>query len=233
MVQTQVQTSQIDYPAGDDLIMETNQHSRQFAYLMDALTGFFEDRPDVFVGGNTFVYYKEDGQTKFLGPDLFVALGVRPQPGVERSLYRIWEEGVPPTVIIELTSESTKKVDTDEKPIKYAKWGVREYYLFDLLGTMLDPVLQGYRLNAAGQYEPLSGGEFDSPALGLRLLVRDGRLRLFNPVTGAFLPTARESMAIQAALEQEHAALRAAEAEIARLRAEIERLHGSSLPGED
>ena len=239
MVRSSTQPSPVYYPEEDDQLMETTQHAKQYAYLMYVLDAFFKDRPDVHVGGNNFVYYQQGDRTKFLGPDIFVAFGVRPRTNRERGSYKIWEEGVPPTVIIELTSESTLQVDTVEKPVKYAQWGVQEYYLFDPLGDLLNPPLQGYHLNAAGQFEPLPGSEFPSPALGLRLLVRDGWLRLFDPATGTFLPTPeefqeelerkdRQILAAQTATEQEHEALIAAEAEIARLRDLLARLQDSS-----
>jgi hypothetical protein len=82
----------------------------------------------------------------------------------------------------------------------------------------LTPPLQGYRLNAKGRYERLPGEELDSQELGLRLVIRDGWLRLLDPTTNTVLPT----------LQEEHAARAAAEAEVARLRAELARLRGET-----
>ncbi len=36
-------------------------------------------RPDVHIGGNSFIYYREGDPTKHLDPDFFVATGVRPR----------------------------------------------------------------------------------------------------------------------------------------------------------
>ncbi|HMA33749.1 MAG TPA: Uma2 family endonuclease [Chloroflexia bacterium] len=204
---------QIYYSEEDGNVSESTKHYMQGTHLFEALHAFFAARPDVFVGGNLFVYYREGAPKECFSPDVMVALGLRPRPVEERGSYRTWEEGVPPTVIIELTSISTQRDDTVRKPHLYATLGVREYYLFDPLGEFLVPRLQGYHLDAQGQYERAPGNELDSPALGLRLVVRDGWLRLLDPTTGALLPTR----------EEQQAALAAAEAEIARLRAELMR----------
>jgi Uma2 family endonuclease len=208
----------IIYPEEDGSVTESDVHFYQGAALVLALKLFFADQPDVFVAGNIAFYYQEGNPRKYFGPDVLVARGVR--PGVQRPSYLLWQEGVPPAVIIELTSASTRQEDVLRKPRHYAALGVREYYLFDPLGEYLTPRLQGYHLNAEGRYERLSGEEFDSPAMGLRLLVRDGALRLLNPVTGLLLPTLDEA---DAALAEKEQALTEAEAEIARLRAELAR----------
>jgi Uma2 family endonuclease len=229
------------YPEEDGKVSESTKHYKQGADLFAALRTFFAPRFDVFVGGNLFVYYREGEPKKCFSPDIMVAFGVRPRPDEERGSYRMWEEGVAPAVVIELTSTSTRQDDTIRKPRLYATLGVREYYLFDPLGEFLLPRLQGNYLNDQGGYEHRAGDDLASPALGLRLVVRDGWLRLLNPTTGALLPTLAEAeaalLATEAAREQEraarlaaevahaqeHAARLDAEAEIARLRAELAR----------
>lgn len=216
MVTTHSQPDAIYYPEEDNAVTESIKHAIQYANLLNTLRLFFKDRSDIFVGGNNFVYYQEGDPTKCFSPDIFVARGVRDRPLAERASFRMWEEGVSPTLIIELTSSSTRRVDTVQKLRQYAKLGVAEYYLFDPLGEFLKPPLQGHHLDAPGHYTRLPGEELDSLVLGLRLVVRDGWLRLFNPATNALLPTQ----------EEQDAALTAQEAEIARLRAELARLRG-------
>ena len=203
----------IVYPEEDGKVSESAKHYKQAMQLILALDAFFAPRADVFVGGNLFVYYREGQPKKCFSPDVMVAVGVPARPLEERGSFRMWEEGVPPTVIMELTSSSTRQDDTLRKPSLYATLGVREYYLFDPLGEFLTPRLQGYHLDAAQQYAAVPGDELDSPTLGLRLVVRDGWLRLLDPATGLLLPT----------LEESEAGRLAAEAEIARLRAELAR----------
>jgi len=232
MVSTQRPATAVIYPEEDGKVSESDKHYTQAMDLIQVLRGFFKPDPSVFVGGNLFVYYREGDPKQCFSPDVLVARGVRPRPRKERGSYRVWEEGALPAVILELTSGSTRREDTMRKPDLYAGLGVPEYYLFDPLGEFLRPRLQGYHLNAAGRYERLTGDEFDSPALGLRLVVREDWLRLWNPATGTLLPTPGEWRAAlnaseaahvvtEAALAASEAARLAEQAEIARLRAEL------------
>jgi hypothetical protein len=66
-------------------------------------------------------------------------------------------------------------------------------------------------LNEQGRYERLPGEELDSSELGLRLVVREGWLRLLNPTTNTLLATNTEK-----------------DDEIARLRIELARLRGEA-----
>jgi Uma2 family endonuclease len=210
------QPDTIIYPAEDGSVTESDAHFIQGAELVLALKRFFAGRPDVFVAGNMAVYYVRGNPHKYFGPDVLVAFGAPSLPEGTRQSYLLWEEGVPPAVVIELTSASTRREDTVQKPREYAALGVREYYLFDPRGEFLTPRLQGYHLAANHRYMRLAGDELDSPALGLRLVVREGKLRLFNPATDTLLPT----------LNDQEATLVAQEAEIARLRAELAQLQG-------
>ncbi len=107
---------------------------------------------------------------------------------------------------------------------------VREYFLFDPREKTLAGVsLCGYRL-IDGQYEliPKTEGRLVSEVLGLHLEVAGGELRFYDPRSGAYLPTPQE---IREAWEREIAARAAAEAEVERLRHELEALRGGAPPG--
>ncbi len=234
MVSTQRPAAAVVYPEEDGKVSESDKHYTQAMDLIQVLRGFFKPDPRVFVGGNLFVYYREGDPKQCFSPDVMVVPGVRPRPSAERGSYRVWEEGALPAVIIELTSGSTRREDTIRKPDLYAALGVPEYYLFDPLGEFLRPRLQGYHLNSAGRYERLAGDEFDSPALGLRLVVRDEWLRLWNPATDTLLPTTGEWQATvtsqQTVINDQQAALDVAQAEIARLRAELAQQQAPNNP---
>ncbi len=246
MVSTQRRPGEIIYPEEDGKVSESDKHYKQAMRLIGELEAFFAADPTVFVGGNLFVYYREGDPKQCFSPDVMVVRGVRPRTSAERGSFRVWEEGALPAVIIELTSGATRRDDTVRKPDLYAALGVPEYYLFDPLGEFLRPRLQGYHLTSVGRYERLPGDEFDSPALGLHLVVRDNWLRLLDPTTGALLPTMEEwqaafaageavrsateaaldtsetaRTAIEAALAAGEAARQADQAEIARLRAQL------------
>lgn len=97
---------------------------------------------------------------------------------------------------------------------------VPEYFLFDPRGDWLPERLRGYELRA-GEYlriRPGPTGRLLSRQLGLELGEHEGRLRYRVPGADRPLPTATE----RAQLELIRAD--AAEAEVARLRAELQRL---------
>ena len=117
---------------------------------------------------------------------------------------------------------------------------VPEYFQFDPTQDYLKPPLQGFRLvgGPVCPHQPI-GGRLPSEALGLHL-ERDGReLRLFDPALGVRLLTPREQRDVErrgptrrvvgpsrseTRAEEEARGRLLAEAEVARLRAEIEEL---------
>src|SRR3954452_5100911 len=128
MVSTQHPADTIVYPEEDGKVSESAKHYKQGQRLTGALDAYFSARADVFVGGNLFVFYQQGDPTKVFSPDVMVVFGVRPRPIEERGNFKLWEEGVVPTVIIELTSKSTWGDDIANKRDLYANLGLREYY---------------------------------------------------------------------------------------------------------
>ena len=204
----------IHYPESDGKpIGETDVHIDALIYLREALRDHFRDDPQVYVAGNMFLYYEEGNPAACLAPDVFV---VREVAKHERRTYRLWEEGQPPSVVFEITSRGTRLEDLGTKRAVYAILEVQEYFLYDPLGEYLQPPLQGYQLQQ-GEYQrmpPAGEGRIASQVLGLELRLEAGRLRVVNPATGERLLTPAEVQA----------ARRAAEAELERLRAEVEGL---------
>jgi Uma2 family endonuclease len=91
-----------------------------------------------------------------------VVFGVKP---ALRDYYLLWEENVPPTVVIEVTSKSTRREDMVKKHDLYLQMGVREYYLFDPTGDYLKPErLRGF-VNVGGHWKGITGPWFHSNAL--------------------------------------------------------------------
>ena len=195
---------------------ETDVHRDEMADLILALRRHFRAAPDVYVSGNLLLYYREGDPKKRRAPDVFVVKGVEKR---RRRTYLLWEEGVPPTMVIEVTSAGTRRQDEVEKRALYARLGVASYFLYDPLGEYLDPALQGFRLTDPGVYEPVDPPfACDALDLGLRL-DDDGRLQLADARSGA--PIER----LDTALDREIAARELAEelrlqAEQARARAE-------------
>ncbi|HET7509485.1 MAG TPA: Uma2 family endonuclease [Solirubrobacterales bacterium] len=228
----------IDYPESDGRPLgESDVHRTEIVDLIYALDTRYEDRPDVYVAGDLLLYYVRGDRRAVVCPDVFLVQGVA--KGLRRT-YKLWEEGRVPSLVIEVTSASSRREDV-EKKVVYARLGVEEYFLFDPLREYLAPSFQGFRLHR-GVYraiEPAAEGALTSETTGLKLRREGEHLRLFDLATGEALPTskeerrlrlqaerraAEESTARQAAAARAAAAgaaRQAAEEEIARLRREL------------
>lgn len=210
----------IEYPAADGKPMaETDVHRQLMTDLIFELSRHFEQDADVYVSGNLLLYYREGDPTKRVSPDVFVVRGVRKG---RRRVYKLWEEGRAPDVVIELSSRQTWREDLHDKWRLYEELGVKEYYIFDPEYDYLVEPLVGYRLEA-GRYVPIevTAGKVLSQALGLELVDNGETLRLFDPGSQRLLLTTSEEN--EARLHAEEARQRA-EAEVAKLQEEIERL---------
>jgi Uma2 family endonuclease len=210
--------NEIHYPESDGRPMgETEIHAQVLEDLRFALVRRYADVPDVYVWGNLFLYYREGDPKACVCPDVFLIRGVGKRTDNRRRTYKVWEEdGRVPSLVIELTSESTRDEDV-EKTKRYAQLGVEEYFLFDPLGEYLRPRLQGFQLEG-GRYHQLpqrTDGALESRTTGLILKPEGSRLRLQDKETGEVLRSAQEEAEARLAAE---ARLRLLEAELKRLR---------------
>ncbi len=180
------------YPESDGKPMaETDIHRNLLADLVFTLENHFRKQPDVYVSGNLLVYYVEGNPAKCFAPDVFVVRGV---PKGERRIYKLWEEGVAPQIIIELTSRKTWKEDLQTKWRLYEELGVQEYFIFDPEYDYLDDPLVGYRLENGKYVEvEIKDGRAKSEVLGLELVNTGETLRLFDPNSNQVLPTPQET----------------------------------------
>jgi Uma2 family endonuclease len=219
----------VEYPSSDGLPMAESDFQRKpLTYAIEALDIYFQDRPEVYVSGNMFIYYEEGNPEAVVAPDVFVVIGTAKR---ERSSYFLWREPKGPDFVLEITSRRTRSQDQGPKRGTYAFLGVREYFQYDPTRDYLVPPLQGRRL-VAEHYEPLptltlpdGALILHSDVLGLDLRLEGNALHFYDPTTGQLLLTHRE--AEQARQEAEArastalAALQAAEARIAELEARL------------
>jgi Uma2 family endonuclease len=224
---------EIDYPTSDGQPMaETTLHRKVMADLIAALELRYEDDPGMWAGGNLLLYYEKGNVRASVAPDVLLA----PVPKDDRPIYKLWEEGRPPCLVVEVTSSSTRDEDLNRKKQLYERLGVQEYFLFDPYGDYLSPRLQGHRLEG-GRYTriPLEAdGSLLSRVSGLLFRPEGQNVRLIDIRTGERLLRIGEEAAGRRAAEQqarlEAAARHAAEErskmleeEVARLRAELDR----------
>ena len=215
-------------PSEDGIPMETQYHRFQANLLTDSLETRWAGRKDFYSGGNMFVHYSVTRALNkdFRGPDFFVVLDVdhdRP-----RDYWASWdEEGRLPDVIVELLSESTEHEDRTRKKDVYQKvFHTHEYFLYrpgarDVEGFRLGERYLPVRPDERGWLwsEKLDCwlGFWTGPYLGLestwlRMFEKDGTMVLTDG-------------------EREKARADAAEAELARLRAELARRNGHGKNG--
>ena len=229
----------IYYPYSDGQpIAESDFQLKPMIYAIEALSAHFQERADVYVAGDMFVYYEEGNPKAVVAPDVFVVIGA---PKHDRFSYMLWKEPKAPDFILEITSKSTRGEDQGSKRGTYASIGVSEYWQYDPTGDYLSPPLQGLRL-VGENYERLpatvSKGGFmslHSAVLGLEFRLENGKLRFYDPATDQNLLTrqeieqarrqaeqARSEAEIQ--LQQEQAARKTAENRIAELEAQLQAL---------
>jgi Uma2 family endonuclease len=183
---------EIYYPETDGKPMgETDWHIKLIMNLRGGLEVYFRNEEYVYVTADVLMYYEEGNPRKFVVPDVMVVRGVK--KGLRR-VYKLWEEGKPPCVVIEIVSKETWKKDVGEKLRLYAGFGVKEYYAFDPEYKYLKPPFRAFRLVAGKLKEvKIRGGRILSEELGLELVDTGKSLRLWNPVTQEFLLTHEES----------------------------------------
>jgi Uma2 family endonuclease len=212
---------------------ESDFQRKPLTYAVDALSLYFQDRPDVYVSGNLFLYYEEGNPEAVVAPDVFVVFGT---PKHDRATYQLWNEPKAPDFILEITSRSTRSKDQGPKRGTYAFLGVREYVQYDPTQDYLRPPLQGFRL-VGENYEPLpyitltdNVVVLHSEVLGLELRLDNRVLRFFDPMSGRYLLSYQEAEQARQAAEdrarQEATARQAAEARLAELEARLRDLQG-------
>jgi Uma2 family endonuclease len=209
-------------PQLGDQVTQSDRHLELMIWLFRLLKRHFDSREDIQVVGDMKMIW---GIPKLLepSPDVAVIPKIRDR-NKERESFDVQKEGTRPCLIVEVVSSKdaeTRRNDYEKKVEIYERARIPEYLICDpptrfTRGRLL---LTGHRLGADGRYrsiEPDDRGFFLSETTGLLFgIARDGRTPLVvDAATDKRLLTAEE-------------AAREAEAEIARLRAEIERLKNS------
>lgn len=209
------------YPESDGLPMgETELHRDEIGYLIDAFKERFQDEPNVYVGGNLFLYYRQGDPRDVICPDVMVVQGVPKLP--LRRTFQLWEEGEAPCLVVEVRSDSTAEKDFNSKKALYGSLGIEEYFLYDPLAVRI-PQIQGFRLADDGCYrsvDPEPDGSLISHTTGVTLRLEGQLIRAVETATGQ--PFLRRPE-LDAALTRERAARLALEDEVAHLRRELER----------
>ena len=215
------------YPT-EDRMGETEWH-RAVCLLLWALCQRWvrERKLRVHVGSNQFVYWAQHEPTKNIAPDLYVLPGLAVGPeGLD--VVKTWEHGVP-SLVVEIVSTDWRK-DYEEAPRRCDEMGVRELIVFDAHAPRARQpervrwqVFRRVARRGLTRVEVSPGDRVRSKVLGAWLCAVGQRgslrVRIGAGATGAVLvPTDDEALA----RERERADR--SEAEVRRLRAELDAL---------
>ena len=204
------------YPGPDGRMSESTTHDEWLSYGATVARGLL---PDALVGADLAFLFEKGNPTAVVSPDLMVVPGAGRH---HRNSYKLWEEGILPTLALEALSEKTWRNDVEVKPDLYRDLGIREFWQLDPIGVLPAPVV-GYRLRG-GIYERIPTSPFGVPSdvLGVELFVDGDNLRFRDLVTGEVLLDLAQSNRARRTAEAAHAreavARRTAEA---RLRNEV------------
>ena len=127
-------------------------------------------------------------------PDISVIFDVREPERTPQKIFYVADEGTEPSLIIEVTSPTTRHVDWDERIGRYARVGVPYYYIVDTIGEHDNgtPILQvhGFEWTPNG-YSELTANEhgwFWMPPVEAWLGLHEGEVRCYDR-DGHALPT--------------------------------------------
>jgi Uma2 family endonuclease len=228
-----------EFPVSEAQPPEGDFHWTAKVSAREVLDGYFaRTGRRVYVGSELPVYYPGE---RMFAPDVLAVLDVDVH---QRQTWVVRDEGKGLDLAMEIIVSGKRKKDLEHNVQRYARLGIREYFVFDR-GRLR---LTGYRLPDPGAraYQPIlpQMGFYASHVLGLDLRIEGTRLRFHH--ASAPLPEANELITtlgrmvddveqrLQAAEERaaeearlrEEADLARAEAErrLAEALAEIERL---------
>jgi Uma2 family endonuclease len=217
----------LDPELGDE-VTQSGPHAKVATTLHDLLERFFEPSPDVLVTFDMKILWGIP-RLPNPSPDVMVIRGVQDKEA-PRSTFVVAEERVLPSLIVEVVSYSDTAIrrnDYEKKVEIYERVGIPEYLIVDPPFSAEDRLLlTGYRLGPDERYckvEPDRRGRLFSETTSLWFGVAgDGQMvQVFDGATGERLLTAREEAAQR---RREAEARKTAEAEVVRLRDELERL---------
>jgi Uma2 family endonuclease len=220
----------LDPQMGDE-IPQTQAHSTSLLRLFRFLSWYYELREDVTVTMDMKMFWGIPG-LKEPSPDIAVIPGARKV--WNRESFDIVKEGARPGLIIEVVSDlapELRRHDHVDKVEIYQQVGIPEYLILDPPIDSTQGLWTGYRLGPDRRYrqiEPDREGRLLSETTGLLFGVdTDGKaLHFCDARTGERLLDPHERLRRREAAEEqlrlEVEQRKAAEAEVARLRAELE-----------
>jgi Uma2 family endonuclease len=201
----------------EDLMGETSFHADLVHYLVEVLRWLFHGQT-CSIYENLNMYQTANANEYPVAPDIAVIKGVSQHS--TRS-WRVGKSGPAPQVVFEIASEENWKKDLTEKPAKYARMGVQEYFAYDPnefpLSLSRNRRLFGWRLDPDRQVmvemSPRPDGSLWSPNLQSWLVPDGTMLRLYDSA-GKMRLTGMEAESQQRQVEAQRAEIEATRAQV-------------------
>lgn len=161
--------SSAELPDSDDTPVDNELQNLVPNLLASTLALAWAAREDWFFGVDMGIYFAP--KEPAIVPDGFLSLGVERfvDPDQGRLSYVLWEEGVVPTLALEVVSK-TYGGEYERKRERYIDWGIRYYAIYSPVARRRedrDP-LEVYEL-IDGEYQRLRGEPVWLPEIGLGL----------------------------------------------------------------
>lgn len=212
------------HPKEGYIIPVRTLHDRLTDDLCYMLRAHCEQQPDVVVF-HDLVFTWDQPAVGDYAPDVAVVPNVRDHHA-DRVTFDVAVEGTRPSLIIEITSPSTRETDRVKKVKDYALVGVQEYIYIDHTTRRGKEIweIAGFRLDG-DRYLPMlpdEDGAYFCETVGLRIGLEEGRVWLEDANSGEDLLTAQQ---VSAARDAEAAR---ADAEAMRATAEAERANAET-----
>src|SRR5579884_3248062 len=172
------------HPTREDLMGESSLHRDLIDYLVQVLRWLFHGQVCAIFANLNF-YQTANFMEYPLAPDIAVIKGT---PFRYLRSWRVGVTGPAPQVVFEIASDETWRNDLEDKPLKYARMGVLEYFYYDPNERTFDRKtgrrLFGWQLDAeTGQMQemvPRPDGSLWSEQLQSLLVPQNDMLRLYD-----------------------------------------------------
>jgi len=122
-----------EHPTEEDLMGDSVPQTDLIKVIVALLEWLFHS-PRWFVAQNLNIYTTQQHKEPPIVPDVALFKGVT-LSARQRARTKSWSITEPahpaPNVVFEIASDKTEDIDLSEKPARYAKIGVKEYYSYD------------------------------------------------------------------------------------------------------
>ena len=171
------------HPQENDFRVHNNEHRLFCRYLDNVISAQVAHIPGAVVLHDTRVAWDIPDFDPH-GPDIALIFNVR--EGKKWGTFNVTSEGTRPTLIIEVTSPETRRLDLEDKLDEYAQAGVQYYIIIDAYRSRRQPNyrLLGYELTPDGyvDLQPDARGWLWVEPARIWLAMRDDVLECYDAV---------------------------------------------------